>query len=39
VIAEGASLQVIDTVADGTWYEVRLLGYAFHELLKPSPGE
>ena len=39
VIAEGANLQVIDTVADGTWYEVRLLGYAFHELLKPSPGE
>jgi monoamine oxidase len=39
VIAEGARLQVIDTVADGTWHEVRLLGYAFHELLKPSPGE
>jgi len=39
VIAEGANLQVIDTVADGTWYEVRLLGYAFHELLKPLPGE
>ena len=39
VIAEGASLQVIDTVEDGTWHEVRLLGYAFHELLKPLPGE
>ena len=39
VIAEGASLQVIDTVEDGTWHEVRLLGYAFHELLKPSQGE
>ena len=39
VIAEGANLQVIDTVGDGTWYEVRLRGYAFHELLKPSPGE
>ncbi len=39
MIAEGASLQVIDTVEDGTWHEVRLLGYAFHELLKPSQGE
>ncbi len=39
VIVEGASLQVIDTVEDGTWHEVRLLGYAFHELLKPSQGE
>jgi hypothetical protein len=39
VIAEGASLRVIDTVEDGTWHEVRILGYAFHELLKPSQGE
>jgi chromosome segregation ATPase len=39
VIAEGASLRVIDTVEDGTWHEVRLRGYAFHELLKPSQGE
>lgn len=39
VIAEGASLRVIDTVADGAWHEVRLLGYAFHELLKPSQEE
>ncbi len=39
VIAEGASLQVIDTVEGGTWHEVRLLGYAFHELLKPSQGD
>jgi hypothetical protein len=35
VIAEGARLQVIDTVADGAWHEVRLLGYAFHDLLEP----
>ncbi len=39
VIAEGASLRVIDTVEDGAWHEVRLRGYAFHELLKPSQGE
>ena len=39
VIAEGASLRVIDTVADGTWHEVRLFGYAFHDLLKPSQEE
>lgn len=35
VIAQGARLQVIETVEDGTWHEVRLLGYAFHELLEP----
>ena len=37
VMVEGADLRVIDTVAEGTWYEVRVEGYAFHELLQPSP--
>ncbi len=37
VMVEGADLRVIDTVAEGTWYEVRVQGYAFHELLQPSP--
>lgn len=39
VIAEGAHLQVVDTVADGTWHEIRLRGYAFHDLLEPLQGE
>lgn len=39
VLSQGAKLQVVDTVEDGTWYEIRLLGYAFHELLEPSPKE
>ena len=36
VIVEGANLQVIDTVEDGTWHAVHLVGYAFHRLLEPS---
>ncbi len=39
VIAEGAHLQVVDTVADGSWHEIRLRGYAFHDLLEPLQGE
>ena len=35
VISQGAGLEVVDTVADGTWHEIRVLGYAFHELLEP----
>ena len=39
VISQGPSLQVLDTVENGTWYEIRVLGYAFHELLEPLPEE
>lgn len=39
VIAEGTSLQVVDTVADGAWHEVSLRGYAFHDLLEPLQEE
>lgn len=39
VMVEGADLRVVDTVVGGTWYEVRVQGYAFHALLQPSPGD
>lgn len=39
VISQGASVQVVDTVEEGTWYEVCVLGYAFHELLESLPKE
>ena len=39
VIVEGANLQVIDTVEDGTWHAVHVVGYAFHRLLEPSENQ
>lgn len=39
VIAQGANVEVVDTVEGGTWHEIRVLGYAFHELLEPLPEE
>jgi len=39
VVAQGASVEVLDTVEDGTWHEIRVQGYAFHELLEPQPEE
>jgi len=41
VVSAGASLRVLETVADGAWYKVGGIGFMHHTLLQPAaaPGQ
>ena len=37
IVSEGVPISVYERAEGGTWYKVGLIGYMYHELLRPAP--